>query len=166
MADQSLTRRVTCEARDERMKLSFICDGDHDPVDLHDFSNNGVLTSDWKTRVYVTQSHELHDTEREVVKPTKLEPGARHYTVIAMRHVEVVIENQSMTKPLEFKLVWVGEYGDECDDDTVELGLADTTIAVRKLHSFRKDYNEDTTSWLLKDLDGRHVLRLDFNVEK
>ena len=162
MADQSLTRRVTCQERDERMKLSLTCDGDHDPVDLHDFSNNGVLTSDWNIDVQVTHRHELDDTEREVVEPTKLEPGARHYTVIAMRYVEVVIKNQSMTTPLEFKLVWVGEDGDECDDDTFKLGLADTT----KLHSFRKDYNEDTTSWLLKDLDGRHVLRLHFTVEQ
>ncbi len=125
-----------------------------------------VLTSDWNIDVQVTQRHELDDTDCEVLKPTKLEPGARHYTVIAMRYVEVVIKNQSMTTPLEFKLVWVGEDGDECDDETVKLGLADTTIAARKLYSFRKDYIEDRTSWLLKDLDGRHVLRLDFNVEK
>jgi hypothetical protein len=151
MADQSLTRRVTCQAPDKRMNLSFICDGDlHDPVDLHDFSNNGVLTSDWNIDVQVTQSHELDDTEGEVLKPTKLEPGARHYTVIAMRYVEVVIKNQSMTTPLEFKPVWVGEHGDECDEEAVELGLADTTIATRKLYSFRKDYIEDRTSWSRK----------------
>lgn len=163
MADQPLTRRVTCEPPDKRMTLSFICDGGlHVPVDLHDFSN----TSDWNIHVQVTQRDELDAANGEVLKPTKLEPGARHYTVIARNHVEVVIKNQSMTTPLEFKPVWVSDYGDECDELAVELGLADTTIAARKLPSLRKDYREDTSSWLLKDLDGRNVLSLHFHVEK
>lgn len=163
MADQPLTRRVTGGPRDTRMELSFICDGNvQNPVVVHDFSN----TSEWKIHVQVTQhDDEPDDTNGEVLEPTKLEPGARHYTVIAMRHVQVVLKNQSTTTPLKFKPVWVSDDGDQFDEEAVELGLADTTIAARKLHSFRKDYAEDTTSWLLKDLDGRHVLSLHFHVE-
>ena len=165
MADQSLTRRVTYTP-DNRMNLDFIC---APPVPLHDFNNNGVCSSDWELSVKVTQSHDEDDENGEVIEPHAVEHNARRYQVVAGRHVRVSIRNESTAKIVEFQPVYVDETGYEWSEGSaVKLAPLFTAggYGVRELPCLPKDYCEDETSWLLKDLDGRHVLRLHFTVEQ
>lgn len=162
MKMSELTRRVTY-IPDNRMNLAFIC---APPVRLHDF-NNGVPTSDWELSVVVTQSHEPDDNG-EVIEPHTVEHNARRYQVVAGRHVRVSIRNESTAKIVEFQPFWVDETGYEWSEDSVKLAPVFTAggYGVRELSCLPQDYCKDETSWLLKDLDGRHVLRLHFSVEQ
>ena len=116
----------------------------------------------------VTQSDNPGDKDGEVIKPRSVEPNARHYEVVAGMHVRVSIGNESTTEIVEFEPVWLDETGDECREDPVKLAPVYTAggCSARELPCFRKDYSDDETSWLLKDANGRHVLRLHFHVEK
>ena len=164
MSGQHLTRRVTHKP-DERMALSFICGS---PPDVHDFTGDGVPTSDWELHVEVTQSHNPGDKDGEVIKPRSVEPNARHYEVDAGMHVRVSIGNESTTQIVEFELFWLDETGDEWREDPVKLDPAYTAggCSALELPCFRKDYSDNETSWLLKDAHGRHVLKLHFHVKE
>ena len=116
----------------------------------------------------VTQSHNPGDKDCEVIKPRSVEPNARHYEVEAGRHVRVSISNESMTEIVEFESCWLDETGYEWREDSVKLAPVYTAggYSATELSCLPKDYCDEETSWLLKDANGRHVLRLHFNVEK
>jgi hypothetical protein len=147
------------------MSLSFICGN---PPDVHDFTRDGVLTSDWKLHVEVTQSYNPGDKDGEVIKPRCVESNARHYEVEAGRFVGVSIRNESMTEIVEFEPFWLDETGYEWREDSVKLAPVYTAggYSATELSCLPKAYCDEETSWLLKDANGRHVLRLHFHVEK
>jgi len=144
------------------MNVDFLC---APPVDVHDFCSGDF--SDWNLSVVVTHSDDPHG-KGEVIEPHAVEPNARRFMVPGRTNVQVKIENRSLDKIVEFQPVWVDESGDEYREDPVKLAPLFTQggYGVQELPWVPHDYSNDETSWLLKDLDGRHVLRLYFTSEQ
>lgn len=148
------------------MSLSFICDGSVKelPVkELHEFGKGGVP---WKLWVEVKQCHNEDDKdgECEVIEPSEQDHISRRYTVVPRMYIRVRLRNES-PEPLKFELFYLEEDGSESYFTSVELGGVMTEGCERDLYALRKDYDDIETSWLLKNIEGKSVLRLSFNNE-
>jgi len=144
------------------MNVDFLCTP---PVKVHKFGRGDP--SGWEISVVVTHSDGPHD-KAAVIEPHEVKPVALHYRVPGRTNVQVTIENRSLREIVEFQPVWVDTSGDEYCEVPVKLAplFTEGGYGVKELPWVPHDYSEDETSWVLKDLDGRHVLRLYFTSEQ
>jgi hypothetical protein len=132
--------------------------------DLHDFRDeNGVWTSDWVLQVTVKQHDDKDDEDGQRISASKVSMGADFRLYQEMepeKLIRVSLRNLSRTRDISVMPVYVKENGEEEAEELVEIKAGDCFELPFPL---QKKTQEKEDGWVIKDKEGKTVLKLRFN---
>ena len=109
----------------------------------------------------VKQHDGKKDEQGERTAASDTRHDTRRYSVTAGLFIKVTLKNWSKT-PLKMIPVYVSDKGNEEPEDEVEIGSGEEW---ELSYPLEKEEGEEEDGWVLKDVNGRTVLRLMFVLE-
>jgi hypothetical protein len=147
---------------EEKIDVEWVLNGLYD---FHDAS--GFCTSDWILQVLssILRKDSYTSSLRSHIHTPRITKGPefRLYSVDPDLLIRVMVKNLSSTRDFSLMSVYVKDNGEGEDEDLVELKSGDFFELIFLL---QKEVGEEKDGWVIKDEEGKTVLKLSFTLQR